>query len=126
MTNTTLNKAGVGRLAAVGVAAALTAFTALPASALPPAGASAAIRTSTALPVENVKCRAGCAAAIGVGAGIVTGAIIANQARRDRYYYDDGYGPGPGYYSSGYRAPGYGRCWVETNPHRGTGYWTSC
>lgn len=130
MTNTTLNKSGVGKLAAIGVTAAMTAFTALPASAAPLGGAGMAdtVKASTALPVENVKCRAGCAAAIGIGAGLVTGAIIANQAQRNRYYDDgyDAYDSGPTYYSrSGYsRSPG--RCWVEVNPNRGTGYWTNC
>lgn len=131
MTNTTLKRAGIGKLAAVGLVAAVTAFTAIPASAVPLGGAGVpdAVKASTALPMENVKCRAGCAAAIGIGAGLVTGAIIADQARRDRsYYYDDGYDDGPTYYSrSGYaRSPGYGRCWVEVNPDRGTGYWTNC
>jgi hypothetical protein len=35
--------------------------------------------------------------------------------------YPYGYGPGYGYYGAG---PG--RCWVQTGPYRGQGYWTYC
>ncbi|MBB3771153.1 hypothetical protein FHS55_001752 [Angulomicrobium tetraedrale] len=137
MTETTFHKAGIGKLAALGLAAALT-IAAVPASALPlgGAGVNRAATAAPALPVENVKCNTGCAAAIGIGAGVVTGAIIANQAQRNRSYddgyrggYQGGYDSGPGYYGGRpayQRSSGYGRCWVEVNPHRGTGYWTQC
>lgn len=130
MTHTTFAKAGIGRLAAVGLAAALT-FSAIPASALPLGGGLGdAAKAAAPAPVEQVKCNTGCAAAIGIGAGVVTGAIIANQAQRQRnsYYYDDGYAAPSGYYGrpAYARNPSYGRCWVETNPHRNTGYWTNC
>jgi len=118
-------KAGRGRIAAIGIAAALTAFSSLPASAFPAAGMGASDKLQAASsPVEQVKCNDGCKIGIGVAAGAIAGAAIANSAQRQRYYYNDGYGPA--YYNAG---PGYGRpgrCWVETNPYRGTGYWARC
>lgn len=121
-------KGGAGRLAAVGIAA-MAALATVPAAALPlsSTGVSQAARVSS-LPVEQVGCR-GCAVGVGVAAGVIAGAAIANAARPRGYY--DGpryYGPppGPAYYGRPVYAPAPERCWVETNPMRGTGYWTRC
>ncbi|MBS9476602.1 hypothetical protein [Ancylobacter radicis] len=126
------SRAGIGKFAAIGFAAALAALSTLPASAAPlslGAGVPEAARTAPSVPVENVRCR-GCAVGVGIAAGVIAGAAIANAARNDRnrYYYDEGpgyYGGGPGYGRPVY-SRGPGRCWVETNPHRGTGYWGRC
>lgn len=123
-------RAGIGKIAGIGFAAALTALTSLPAAAAPVSlggGVPQAVRTVPAAPVENVRCR-GCAVGVGVAAGVIAGAAIANAARRDRYYdagpryYDDG----PSYYGRPVYDRGPSRCWVETNPRRGTGYWARC
>ncbi len=115
-----------GKALAAGVAAVLTAFATVPASALP-TGSVGFQRAPVATPVENVRCGRGCAVGVGVAAGVVAGAAIAGAANRDRYYRDNYYydEPGPVYYR-GYAAPRYGRCWVEVNPNRGTGYWGRC
>lgn len=52
-----------------------------------------------------------------LGTGLVLGGALAYPAYRSYYY-----GPGPGYY--GYGAPQ--RCWVQTGPYRGQGYWAAC
>lgn len=119
-----------GRIAVLGIAAALTAFAAIPASAFPASGVGAGAQqlSAAASPVEKVRCNDGCKIGIGVAAGVVAGAAIANSAQRQRYY-DDGYGRGDGYGPVYYRSspgPRYGRCWIETNPYRGTGYWGRC
>lgn len=123
-------RAGIGRIAGIGFAAALTALGSLPAAAAPVALGNSvpqAVRSVPAAPVENVRCR-GCAVGFGIAAGVIAGAAIANATRRDRYY-DQGpgyYDAGPGYYGRPVYSRNPGRCWVETNPHRGTGYWTRC
>lgn len=113
-----------GTAIVAGLAVALTAFATVPASALP-TGSVGFQRAPVGTPVEKVGCGRGCAVGIGVAAGVVAGAAIAgaanrNRAYRDSYYYE----PGPVYY--GAPAPRQGRCWVETNPMRGTGYWGRC
>ena len=57
----------------------------------------------------------GPAVGVGIGLGILGAAAAANA------YPYGGYGPGYGYYGAG---PG--RCWVQTGPYRGQGYWTYC
>jgi len=54
----------------------------------------------------------GPALGVGIGLGILGAAAAANA-------YPYGYGPG-------YYGPGPGRCWVQTGPYRGQGYWTYC
>ncbi|QIB32310.1 hypothetical protein [Ancylobacter pratisalsi] len=121
-------KAGLGRLTAVGIAA-MAAFAAVPASALPLSGAGISQAAgNVSAPVEQVRCY-GCAVGVGVAAGVVAGAAIANAARPRGYYVAPRYyGPPPGrvYYGRPVYAPPANRCWVETNPMRGTGYWTRC
>ncbi|WP_414594505.1 hypothetical protein [Ancylobacter sp. G4_0304] len=125
-----LNKARVVRGAAV--AAGLAAFSSL---ALSPAsaanmGSAALERAPVNLPVENVRCGDGCAVGAGIAAGVIAGAAIAGAANNNRYYRERNYyynEPAPAYYGRGYGPrPNYGRCWVETNPMRGTGYWGRC
>jgi hypothetical protein len=57
----------------------------------------------------------GPALGVGIGLGILGVAAAANA------YPYGGYGPGYGYYGNG---PG--RCWVQTGPYRGQGYWSYC
>jgi hypothetical protein len=57
----------------------------------------------------------GPALGVGIGLGILGAAAAANA------YPYGGYGPGYGYYGNG---PG--RCWVQTGPYRGQGYWSYC
>jgi hypothetical protein len=57
----------------------------------------------------------GPALGVGIGLGILGAAAAVNA------YPYGGYGPGYGYYGNG---PG--RCWVQTGPYRGQGYWTYC
>src|ERR1700680_3268917 len=54
--------------------------------------------------------------ALGVGIGL---GVLGVAAAPNAYPY--GYYGGPGYYG-----PGPGRCWVQTGPYRGQGYWTYC
>jgi hypothetical protein len=78
------------------------------------------------------------AAAIGFGAGVLTGAAVANAANQGYYYGPDYYyGPGPyaydapAYQSYAYEPPpayAYGDhgCWHVTDSSRGYGYWGAC
>ncbi|MCS0496646.1 hypothetical protein NVS89_16210 [Ancylobacter sp. MQZ15Z-1] len=116
-----------GRLAAMAVAA-VAALSAVPAAALPMSGAAVPESArATSAPVEQVRCE-GCAVGLGVAAGVVAGAAIANAARPRYYDAPRYYGPPPGpvYYGRPAYARPANRCWVETNPMRGTGYWTRC
>lgn len=114
-----------GTALVAGLAVALSAFTAVPANAFP-TGSVGFQRAPVGTPVEKVGCGRGCAVGVGVAAGVVAGAAIAGAANRNRYYRDNYYydEPGPVYYRSA--PPRQGRCWVETNPMRGTGYWGRC
>jgi BA14K-like protein len=95
-------------IAALGAAFAFAPAQAAPAAPAPvAAGASEA---STVTPVQWGYRRRGygrgwgAAPWIGLGAGVVVGAIIADQAYRPRrgYYYDDYAYDGPYYYPTGY------------------------
>jgi hypothetical protein len=103
------------KLLVVGVLAAASAIA--PAEAAPMASATAALSKAGASAVTQVQWgygyrrygygpRRGWGAApwIGLGAGVVIGSIIANEAYRPRrgYYYDDYTYDGPYYYPSNY------------------------
>ncbi|MCJ8141512.1 hypothetical protein MKI84_01115 [Ancylobacter sp. A5.8] len=126
-----LNKTSVVRGAAVAAGiAALSALALSPASAAT-MGNAALERAPASLPVENVRCGDGCAVGAGIAAGVIAGAAIAGAANNRNNYYRERYDyaePGPAYYGGrGYGPrPRQGRCWVETNPMRGTGYWGRC
>ena len=119
-------KSNRGRIAAVGLLAALGAFASVPASALPAGMMGAGVAGPAAeLPVENVRCR-GCAVGVGVAAGVIAGAAIAGAVNNNRrnYYYEE---PEVIYAPRAYApAPRYGRCWVQQGPYRGEGYWVRC
>jgi hypothetical protein len=105
-------KAATGALGAVALMLALA-----PAQAGPVAPAALAAQVQSNAPVTDVQWRGrgwgwrgrgwgwGAAPWIGLGAGVVAGAIIADQAYRPRagYYYDDYAYSGPYYYPSAYR-----------------------
>lgn len=57
--------------------------------------------------------------AVGVGIGLGILGAAAYPWGYGPGYYGPGYGPGP-------YGPGPGRCWVQTGPYRGQGYWTYC
>jgi BA14K-like protein len=95
------------------IAALGVAFAFAPAEAAPAAPTPAAAGTSEASAVTQVQYGYrrrgygrgwGAAPWIGLGAGVVVGAIIANEAYRPRrgYYYDDYAYDGPYYYPAGY------------------------
>jgi hypothetical protein len=87
------------------------AFAVGPVEAAPaPAAAATAVKADTGSAVEQVQWgyrRRGWGPGpwIGLGAGVVVGTIIADQAYRPRrgYYYDDYAYDGPYYYPAGYR-----------------------
>ncbi len=109
--------------AALGFAAAMSAgISTSMAAPIAPSGAQVNIATPND-DVVQVQRRwrrgrggwAGPALGVGIGLGILGAAAAANA------YPYGGYGPGYGYYGNG---PG--RCWVQTGPYRGQGYWSYC
>ena len=101
--------------AALGFAAAMSAgaYTAT-AAPIAPSGAQVNIATPNDDVVQVQRWRRGRWIGPAVGAGIALGVLGAAA-------YPYGYYGGPGYYG-----PGPGRCWVQTGPYRGQGYWTYC
>ena len=98
----------IRKLAAAGAVALAFAFG--PAEAGPAQTATAAVKAEAGGVVTQVQYwgrRRGWGAGpwIGLGAGVVAGAIIANEAYRPRrgYYYDDYAYDGPYYYPAGYQ-----------------------
>jgi hypothetical protein len=99
------------KLAPIGAVALAFAFA--PATgtveAAPLQAATPALTADAGSPVTQVHWRhrrwRGGGALVGLGAGLVIGGIIANEAYRPRrgYYYDDEAYDGPYYYPSGYR-----------------------
>ena len=115
--------------AGIGLAAALVASLAAPAAAAPLGAAGLGLASAAPAQVEEVRCR-GCWVGAGVAAGVLTGAAIAATARP--YYYEPApppvvYEPAPAYvYAPPPRAYAYGRCWVQTGPYRGQGFYERC
>ncbi|HEV1999895.1 MAG TPA: hypothetical protein VGQ97_05360 [Xanthobacteraceae bacterium] len=111
--------------AALGFAAAMSAGVSTSVAApIAPSGAQVNIATPND-DIVQVQRRwrrgrwVGPAVGVGIGLGILGAAAAANA-----YPYGYGYGGyGPGY---GYYGAGPGRCWVQTGPYRGQGYWTYC
>ena len=116
----------------VGLAATLGAALATPVSAAP-LGADLGLAKAVPAQTEQVRCN-GCWVAGGVAAGVLAGAAIAGAARgpyyRDPYYYDEPpvvYAPAPQVYYAPAPRYAYGaRCWVQTGPYRGQGYYSRC
>jgi hypothetical protein len=116
----------------VGLAATLAASLATPVSAAPLV-ADLGLAKSVPATTEQVRCD-GCWVAGGVAAGVLAGAAIAGAARgpyyRDQYYYDEPpvvYAPAPRVYYAPAPRYAYGsRCWVQSGPYRGQGYYTRC
>jgi ABC-type transport system substrate-binding protein len=108
--------------AALGFAAAMSAGVSTSMAApIAPSGAQVNIATPNDDVVQVQRWRRGRWIGPAVGVGIGLGLLGAAA-------YPYGYGPGyygPGYYGPGY-GPGPGRCWVQTGPYRGQGYWTYC
>ena len=91
---------------APGAVAAILACAPAQGSPLPPAfGAAVKAQTNWVHAAQWRGCCWGPGPWLGFGAGVIAGAIIANQAYRPRpgYYYDDYAYSGPYYYPSGYR-----------------------
>lgn len=113
----------------VGLAATAAMALATPVSAAP-LGADLGLAKSVPAQTEQVYCR-GCWVAGGVAAGVVAGAAIAGAARGP-YYGGPYYAAPPVVYAPPppvYYAPRYAygqRCWVQTGPYRGQGYFTRC
>ncbi len=101
--------------AALGFAVAMSAgVSTVTAAPIAPSGAQLNIATpNDVIEVQRRRGRrwVGPAVGVGIGLGILGAAAAANA-------YPYGYGYGPGY--------GPGRCWVQTGPYRGQGYWTYC
>ena len=95
----------------VGAASLLALSFAANASAAPVLSNTEALKSASDPQVTQVRWRNGAAVAVGVGAGIVAGAAIANS--NNNYYYSDPYyAPAPEYYAAepdygyyGYAAP---------------------
>jgi hypothetical protein len=104
--------------AALGFAAAMSAGLSTASMAAPIAPLSAHVNAATpnddVVQVQRRRRWVGPAVGVGIGLGILGAAAAANA-------YPYGYYGGPGYYG-----PGPGRCWVQTGPYRGQGYWTYC
>lgn len=112
----------------VGLAATLAVALATPVSAAS-LGADLGLAKAVPAQTEQVRCR-GCWVAGGVAAGVLAGAAIAGAARGP--YYDPYYAAPPVVYAAPpvvYAPPRYAygpRCWVQTGPYRGQGYYTRC
>lgn len=118
--------------AAVGLAATFAALSLSPAAALPLSGAAVPAAPAS---IEQVRCD-GCWIAGGIAAGALAGAAIVNSQRPyygGGYYYEAPpvayappvvYAAPPAYYAPPRYYPN--RCWVQTGPYRGQGYWGRC
>lgn len=105
--------------AVLGVAAALSAGVPSGAVAAPfKAGHGEALSAAAPSDTIEVRRRHGRYLAYGA-AGLFLGAALAAPYYRGGYGY---YGPGYGYSAYG---PGQ-KCWVQTGPYRGQGYWGWC
>lgn len=129
-----MKKALVKKIAAVGIAAAMSASAIVPTAFAAPVGTRAAqLEKAVAASVIDVQWpRRGRWLAPAIAGAIIGGAIIGSQ-RPYGYYdpYDDG--PPPGYYQgppAAYYEPtprgGPRQCWVESGPNGATGYWSPC
>lgn len=113
-------------------AGAFAAALVTPAAAAPFGPAGLGLGTATSAPVEQVRCN-GCWVAGGVAAGVLAGAAIANAARGP-YYAEPYYAappvvyapPPPVVYAPAPRPYAYGKCWVQTGPYAGQGYYGRC
>lgn len=116
----------------VGLAATLAVALATPVSAAP-LSADLGLAKAVPAPTEQVRCN-GCWVAGGVAAGVLAGAAIAGAARGP-YYGDPYYAAPPVVYAPPPavvyappppRAYAYGKCWVQTGPYQGQGYYGRC
>lgn len=110
--------------AGFGFAATLAVSFVTSASAAPLGAANLGLAASVPAQTEQVRCY-GCWVAGGVAAGVIAGAAVAGA--RNRYYGPPPvvYGP-PVVYAPAPRAYAYGKCWVQTGPYQGQGYYGRC
>jgi hypothetical protein len=128
-----MKNALVKKIAALGIAAALSVSALAPTAFAAPVGTRAAqLEQSFAGSVIDVQWpRRGRWIAPAIAGAIIGGAIINSQRGYYGSYYD---GPPPGYYEEGppaayyepNRRSGPRQCWVEAGPAQNTGYWTPC
>lgn len=127
-----MRNALVKKIAALGIATAISASVIAPTAFAAPVGTRAAqLEKSFAGSVIDVQWRRRGWVAPAIVGAIIGGAIINSQ----RGYYDPYYNsPPPGYYEQtqpgAYYEPsprgGPRQCWVEAGPAQNTGYWTPC
>ena len=121
-------------LAALGSAGVLLVGATALSSAAPVFTNAAALKSSAASNVVDVRARRGAAVAAGIAAGAMIGAAIATRPYYGYYgYYDPGFYP---YYGPGYNAmigpvyaaapPMGGPCFVRSDSSGLHGYWGSC
>ncbi len=134
-----MRNALVKKIAALGIATAISASAMAPTAFAAPVGTRAAqLEKSFAGSVVDVQWRRRNWVAPAIAGAIIGGAIIAGSRQPYGYYgyYDDGYyydapprayyqAPPPAYYEPSPRG-GPRQCWVETGPNGATGYWRSC
>ena len=128
-----MRNALVKKIAALGIATAISVSAIAPTALAAPVGTRAAqLEKSFAGSVVDVQWRRGRWIAPAIAGAIIGGAIIAGS--RPYGYYDPYYdAPPPGYYQAppgAYYEPnprsGPRQCWVEAGPAQNTGYWTPC
>lgn len=127
-----MRNALVKKIAALGIATAISASAIAPTAFAAPVGTRAAqLEKSFAGSVIDVQWRRRNWVAPAIAGAIIGGAIIGSQ----QGYYDPYYNsPPPGYYEQtqpgAYYEPnprgGPRQCWVEAGPAGNTGYWTPC
>ena len=130
-----MRNALVKKIAALGIATAISASAIAPTAFAAPVGTRAAqLEQSFAGSVVEVQWpRRGRWIAPAIAGAIIGGAIIAGS-QQPYGYYDPYYNaPPPGYYrpqGPAYYEPtprgGPRQCWVEAGPAGNTGYWTAC
>jgi hypothetical protein len=133
-----MRNALVKKIAALGIATAISASAIAPTAFAAPVGTLAAqLEKSFAGSVIDVQWRRGRWIAPAIAGAIIGGAIIAGS--QPYGYYDGPYGyyEGPPPPAAYYRAPppayyepsprgGPRQCWVESGPNGATGYWSPC
>jgi hypothetical protein len=104
------------KAAAIGTAAAIAVSATTVAIAAPIGSGQLALKNAAATDVMEVgwRGRRNTAIALGVLGGLALGGAFAHS----HYHY--------GYYPYAYAAPVQTRCWVQTGPYRGQGYWSYC
>jgi hypothetical protein len=105
----------VNKFLAIGTAAAIAVSASTFAVAAPIGAGQLAVKNAATSDVIDVSSRGRRNTAIAIGAGaLLLGGALAAQGAYNPYYYAAPPPPPPQ------------RCWVQTGPYRGQGYWAYC